>query len=313
MVGKANGMAPVPADLDGALRQGQAQRSAGDLAASARTLSQLVLVAPDDPRVLGEYGKTLTAQGRSDDALAFLERAIALKPDWSFYSAQGIAYDQKGIYAAAQAAYDRALALKPGESSVLSNNALSHMQSGDLEGAEKLLMQAAQNGQPSARIASNLALLRSLKSATRQAPSAVTTPAAASSASPAPVSIPAPAAPAAATVPTATPAVTPEKTSALVPNATIEKAELPSLPDFKPEVSVTAPAQSALAPVNAIDRLKSDPGVLMQAVPRDPLAGRVRTSTRTAKAGTKTPGTSDGLTGAAALRPTLSDWDWRLP
>jgi len=36
------------------------------------------LVAPDDARVLGEYGKTLLAQGRTDDALAFLARAIEL-------------------------------------------------------------------------------------------------------------------------------------------------------------------------------------------------------------------------------------------
>jgi len=92
-LGKANmpgTTAAMPSDLDVALRQAQAQRSAGDLAGALRILSQLVLVVPDDPRVVGEYGKTLTAQGRSDDALAFLERAIALKPDWSLYSAQGI-------------------------------------------------------------------------------------------------------------------------------------------------------------------------------------------------------------------------------
>jgi Flp pilus assembly protein TadD len=317
MAAKTNapGAGTTPTDLDGALRQAQAQRSAGDLPAAARTLSQLVLVAPDDARVLGEYGKNLTAQGRSDDALAFLEKAIALKPDWTFYSAQGIAYDQKGIYAAAQAAYDRALALKPGEPSVLSNNALSHMQSGDLVGAEKLLMQAAQSGQPSARIASNLALLRSLKSATPQAPAPVAAPSPRSS-SPVPSS-PAAAVPA-TIIPATTPAMTPGKTSTLVPTTTVEKAELPSPPGAKSEVRATGAGLSAGVPVNAaalssIDRLKSDPGVLMQAVPHDPLAGPVRPKTQTAKAGTKTPGASGGLTGAAALRPALSDWDWRLP
>lgn len=151
-------------DLEGALRQAQAQRKMGDLVAATRTLSQLVLVAPDDSRVLGEYGKTLVAQGRSDDALAFLERAAELQAsDWSLFSAQGVAYDQKGQYNQAQAAYARALALKPGEPTVLSNNALSHIVSGDLDEAERLLQEAAQAGGDNPRIASNLALVQSLR------------------------------------------------------------------------------------------------------------------------------------------------------
>jgi len=92
---------PAPAlaeigDLESAIAQAQAARAAGNLAGANRILSQLVLFAPDDPRVLGEYGKTLAAQAKSDDALAFLERAIQLQPgEWSLYSAQGVAYDQK--------------------------------------------------------------------------------------------------------------------------------------------------------------------------------------------------------------------------
>ena len=116
---------PAPAlaeigDLESAIAQAQAARAAGNLAGANRILSQLVLFAPDDPRVLGEYGKTLTAQAKSDDALAFLERAIQLQPgEWSLYSAQGVAYDQKRNYKEAQVAYGRALSLKPGEPAVL--------------------------------------------------------------------------------------------------------------------------------------------------------------------------------------------------
>src|SRR5512146_1068285 len=71
-------------DLESAIKQAEAARKSGDLQGAAKTLAQLVLYAPDDPRVLAEYGKTLVAQGRSNDALAFLERAIQLQPsDWT--------------------------------------------------------------------------------------------------------------------------------------------------------------------------------------------------------------------------------------
>ena len=165
----------APTNIDGAIKQAQAQRKSGDFSDAAHTLSQLVLLAPDDARVLGEYGKTLIAMGRSDDALAFLERAVELQPkDWSLFSAQGVAYDQKGEYLAAQAAYGRALLLKPGDPTVLSNAALSHVQTGDLDGAEALLMQASPFAAEFPRIASNLALVRSLKnSRPPQTPSVV--------------------------------------------------------------------------------------------------------------------------------------------
>ena len=75
---------------------------------------------------------------------------------------------------AAEAAYGRALLLKPGDPTVLSNAALSHVQTGDLDGAEALLMQASPSSAEFLRIASNLALVRSLKnSRPPQAPSVV--------------------------------------------------------------------------------------------------------------------------------------------
>src|SRR5579871_5498447 len=154
----------VPSDVEGTLRQAQDLRKAGDFQGAAKLLSQLVIVSPDDGAVLGEYAKTLVGLGRSDDALAFVERAIELQPeDWSLYSARGVALDQKRDYRNAQTAYDRALALKPGDPTVLSNAAMSHMQAGDLAGAERLLLEALQTGGDYPRIASNLALVRKMR------------------------------------------------------------------------------------------------------------------------------------------------------
>ena len=156
----------LAADLESAIQGALAQRRSGDLAGAAKSLSQLVLIAPDNAHVLGEYGKNLAAQGRSDDALAFLERAIQLQPgDWTLYSAQGMAYDQKANYRAAQASYARALVLKPGEPTILNNAALSYMQAGDLDSAENLLRQATPGTPDYPRIAQNLALVQSLRAA----------------------------------------------------------------------------------------------------------------------------------------------------
>src|SRR5438067_10738419 len=48
------GLAPgeIPSDLDSAIRQAQMNRRNGDFAEASKILGQLVLFAPDDPRVL---------------------------------------------------------------------------------------------------------------------------------------------------------------------------------------------------------------------------------------------------------------------
>jgi thioredoxin-like negative regulator of GroEL len=242
-----------PTNIDATVKQAQAQRRSGDFSTAAHTLSQLVLFAPDDARVLGEYGKTLIAMGRSDDALAFLERAIELQPkDWSLFSAQGVAYDQKGEYLAAQAAYGRALVLKPGDPTVLSNAALSHVQTGDLDGAEALLMQASAYGAEFPRIVSNLALVRSLKSS-RPPQGAIVAAPKEFAPVPSPTQAEEPSAP---DTPVATLPM-PE------PTADIPMAPTPASVAEMPADSTVDPAATA----SALERLQMDPGVLVQPLP----------------------------------------------
>ena len=157
---------PGPSDCAGAGELAQSQRSAGDFDGATATLSQLVLIAPDDPRVLAEYGKTLVDRGESNDAIAFLQRAIELNPsEWSCYSAQGVAFAQSGNIRAAQMAFGRALTLKPDDPVVLNNFALAHLQTGNLDQAEALLLRASLGGVPLPKIAQNLALVRQLRAA----------------------------------------------------------------------------------------------------------------------------------------------------
>ncbi len=151
-------------NLEDSIRQAQLQRLAGNSSEAIRNLSQLMMVASDDPRVVGEYGKTLAAMGRAQDAVSFLTRAQQLQPgDWTIYSAIGVAYDQLGNQKDAQIAYERALALKPGEPSVLSNYALSRMLAKDPQTALKLAARAEiAGGASDAKIARNIAMIRSM-------------------------------------------------------------------------------------------------------------------------------------------------------
>lgn len=156
----------LPTTLDGEIARAHALRLKGAYEDAIKALAQLMLVAPDDVRVIGEYGKVLVQEGRSHEAAEFLARAIELNAnDWTLYSALGVAYDQTDDHAKAKIAYEHALSLKPGAPQVLNNYAVSRMLAGDLAGAGKLLAQASQAQSTDAKIANNLALLASMKSA----------------------------------------------------------------------------------------------------------------------------------------------------
>jgi Flp pilus assembly protein TadD len=150
-------------NLDDEIRQAQLLRVQGDYDGAIHVLSQLMLVAADDPRVVGEYGKVLVQQGQAAEGEEFLKRAVELQPsDWTLYSALGVACDETGDTANARLAYEHALVLKPGEAVVLNNYAMSRMLAGDPVGAKKLIDQATATGSADPKIARNLKLIDAL-------------------------------------------------------------------------------------------------------------------------------------------------------
>ena len=163
-------------NLEDSIRQAQLLRLAAQYPEAIKHLSQLMMVASDDPRVISEYGKTLASMGRASDAVNFLTRAQQLQPtDWTIYSAIGVAYDQLGDQKNAQDAYEHALSLKPDEPSVLSNYAFSRMLAKDPEMARKLAARAeSAGGANDVKIARNIAMIRSLAAETPEpAPAAM--------------------------------------------------------------------------------------------------------------------------------------------
>ncbi|MDE2182658.1 MAG: tetratricopeptide repeat protein [Alphaproteobacteria bacterium] len=226
----------INADIANAARA----REQGDYADAVRLLSQLMLVDPDNPKVVSEYGKVLVLQGRPEEATSFLKRAVELAPtDWTIYSALGVAYDQAKQPANARVAYEEALRLKPGEPAVLNNYAMSRMLAGDLAGARQLIAQAGASTDP--RVAKNTALIEELS---HHGPvAAATTP----------------------TPPAAAPAKPALRRAPRSDVASAAPAKLTTL--AKP---AEAPATPAVHEANGAPR-----DIVMQAVPRDPLAGPV--------------------------------------
>jgi Flp pilus assembly protein TadD len=286
---------PTAMSLDESIRQAQLLRLAGKYDEAINHLSQVMLVAADDPRVISEYGKTLTSMGRAEEAVQFLNRAQQLEPgDWSVYSALGVAYDESGDQRNAQTNYEHALALKPGEPSVLNNYALSRMLAKDPAMAVNLASRAeiANSVNQDPQIARNIAMIRSL-APQKQAGVAVNTPApspvphtSVASAAPVPFVSRSPLAPIRQPVPAAM------ASSAPHPMNAVGVAQLQPTRD---------PAQPA-----------ADNRVVMEQVPVDPLAGPVD-----AKVATHAPRSLKSRTVAKAEAPqdakTAKAEDTNLP
>jgi|GEM_PF-618583 len=275
---RAENQSESAAQIERAYKDAVEQRLEGDLRGAATTLGQLVLVAPDNPRILGEYGKVLVAQGRADDALAFLRRSAQIQPnDWTVYSAMGVAFDQKANYKSAKIAYDRALTLKPGEPSILSNAGVSRMLAGDLDDAEQMLVQASVVGKDP-KIAKNLALVRSLKAS---APTQIASP----------------------------PKVAPVKQASVAPAPAVATARpmpapAPVVADTQATASVVAstPAPTKTV-VRTYDALKMDPTVRMAPIPREEVAAEPAPTPRVA---VNTPAVAVKATAAAKPAPHVA-------
>jgi Flp pilus assembly protein TadD len=254
----------LPSSLDGEIERAHLLRSKGDYDEAARSFAQLLLVAPDDARVVGGYGKVLEQQGHSQQALAFLKRAVQLNArDWSLQSALGIAYDQTDDHKSARAAYERALALKPGDASVLNNYAVSRMLAGDYVSARRMFAEAEAKGVSNPKIARNLDKLTSLDDV----------PVATAAIAPTMVAKPLPA----AAIPAKAGTVTIANLPAPAARPTLQPPS--AKPSAKPVVTaLVPPSQKAPSPSTTTRVATGAPKVLastvvVEKVPVDPLAG----------------------------------------
>lgn len=159
-----------PDDIEANLNFSRNLRMMGGAAQAVMVMKALVLRAPNNGRVLAEYGKALTAGERPEEAIGFLTQAIQMSPnDWTLLSARGVAYDQASNHTAARGDYAQALAIDPENSSVLTNFALSYVLAGQPAQAEPILRRAVARADATAAMRQNLAMVLALQGKTEEA------------------------------------------------------------------------------------------------------------------------------------------------
>ncbi len=148
-----------PGDMETALAYADVLRMTGRDDQALAVMRKLAIAEPKNRRVLAAYGKALAANGEFEAALDAVHRAQTPEyPDWKLLSAEGAILDQLGRTDEARGFYQKALDLKPGEPSVLSNLGMSHLLAGDLSTAETYLRRAAEAPGADSRVRQNLAL-----------------------------------------------------------------------------------------------------------------------------------------------------------
>ena len=155
-----------PADMKAGIAYSE---SLGALGQNETQMSVLKTIADrngSSAEVQATLGKKVLSMGEAPLAAELLQRAVALAPqDWKALSALGTANDQLTRHTEARQNYQAALAIKPGELSVMNNLAMSYALQGKLPEAEQTLRQAlAQPGSAAMpRIKQNLALVVGLQ------------------------------------------------------------------------------------------------------------------------------------------------------
>ena len=115
---------------------------------------------PNNPELLGLYGRTLVSDGDASAAIEPLGQAATEDPNvWETYAALGVAYGVLGEPERANEAYLRALSISPGNPKVLNNMALEAAMNGNLDNAIELLERAVEHDEADVTVRQNLALM----------------------------------------------------------------------------------------------------------------------------------------------------------
>lgn len=141
---------PDPHDRTEVLREtarARLLRETGDLQGALRILNALVQKDRENPSLAFEHGETLRRAGRADEALAALDRALALAPRMAeAYTAKGHILASRERLPEAIAAYEKALRLSPRLVTALNALAAAYLDRNEPDRAFPLLERAFSEG-----------------------------------------------------------------------------------------------------------------------------------------------------------------------
>jgi len=157
-------------DIGAAVSFAKNLRSMGGAKQAVTLLKDVVMKAPDNPDVLAEYGKALTAADRAADGLPFLARAAQMSSrDWTILSAYGVALDQTGDHATARNMYQAALDISPANPTIESNLAMSYVLAGSINQGETIMRRLVASPGATPQMRQNLAMISIIKGNRKEA------------------------------------------------------------------------------------------------------------------------------------------------
>ncbi|MDO9461843.1 MAG: tetratricopeptide repeat protein [Alphaproteobacteria bacterium] len=159
-----------PDDLNTALQCAYNMRYANNPGDAVNVLTRALKAHPGNIQLLAERGKAYAALGNAELALGDITLASqASAADWSVHSAHGVILDRLGRHNEAEAAYNRALSISPGNPIILNNLALNLALAGRHEEAVSTLQRATQSPNANIQIRQNLSLLLAMQGDIKQA------------------------------------------------------------------------------------------------------------------------------------------------
>jgi len=152
-----------PHDLKVALAYARNLKAAGHKDQAFGVLQASALLHGDSKELASEYGRMALEY----DQVGVAEKLLAMaddptKPDWKLVSARGTVLAKQGKFTDAIPFYERALALAPGQPSVLNNLAMAHAANGEPAKAEQILRTASSTSRDP-KLKQNLALVMGLQ------------------------------------------------------------------------------------------------------------------------------------------------------
>ncbi|MEZ5667770.1 MAG: tetratricopeptide repeat protein [Alphaproteobacteria bacterium] len=143
-------------------RLGELQQQVGAGASAIDTYQAAADRSPNDPATLRRLGNALIAETRPEDALPYLQQALALADSPEVRGSLGVALDLIGQHRMAQENYRAGMASAPENINLANNLALSLALSGDYDAAVALASEVGQSALATPRHRQTLAMVLGL-------------------------------------------------------------------------------------------------------------------------------------------------------